>query len=203
MIKIKEAIVVEGNYDKIKLASIVDTMIITTDGFAIFNNKEKTAFLRRLADTCGIIVLTDADRAGFMIRNHIKQGMEVEAVKHAYIPDIIGKERRKRQASKEGTLGVEGMEAEVIIAALRAAGATFEDESVLPVHDERRVTKADFFAAGLTGGAGSADRRRKLARELGLPSRISANMLIDAINVMGCVENMPNIEKMLDNGAKR
>lgn len=191
MLKIEEAIVVEGNYDKVKLSSVVDTLIVTTDGFSIFKDKEKLAFLRTLAQKRGLIVLTDPDRAGFLIRNYIKQGIDPRNIKQAYIPDIYGKEKRKQQPGKEGKLGVEGVDIELIVRALEHAGATFLD-SPTPIQgidspdssaaQQRLVTKFDFYSDGLSGSPQSAQRRRDLAHRLGLPQRISANLLLDAIN---------------------
>ena len=184
MLKIKEAILVEGNYDKVKLASVVDAVIVTTDGFRIFHNKEKLALVQTLAQTTGVIVLTDPDRAGFAIRNFVKQGIDQRRIKHAYIPDIAGKERRKTAPSKEGLLGVEGMEKERILQALLRAGATVLDgaESQKPAMDSRRLTKADLYNDGFTGGAESAQKRRGLLKRLNLPQRMSANMLLDVVN---------------------
>ena len=153
MIRIREAIIVEGRYDKNTLAQVVDAPILETSGFGIFHDSQRLALLRRLAETRGIIVLTDSDGAGFVIRNYLRGAIDPTQVKHAYIPDVAGKERRKRTASKEGKLGVEGMRPEVLLEALRRAGATIEGEDApLP---GARITKADLYAAGLTGGADS------------------------------------------------
>ena len=150
MIRIREAIIVEGRYDKNTLAQIVDAPILETSGFGIFHDRQRLALLRRLAETRGIIVLTDSDGAGFVIRNYLRGAIDPSQVKHAYIPDIAGKERRKRAASKEGKLGVEGMRPDVLLEALRRAGATIEGEET-PASGAR-ITKADLYAAGLTGG---------------------------------------------------
>ena len=178
----------EGTYDKIKLTSIVDTAVIATDGFSIFKNKEKLAFIRTMAKKTGIIVLTDSDGAGFKIRNYLKQGLSSDEIKHAYIPDILGKERRKNTASKEGKLGVEGVDAALIIKALINAGATIIGEdgaaSASAQSQKRLITRLDFYNDGITGGADSANRRRCLAKRLELPERISANMLAEIINIM-------------------
>lgn len=182
MLKIKEAVIVEGRYDKNALLQAVDCTVIETGGFGIFNNKEKTALLRRLAATSGIIVLTDSDSAGFMIRNRIK-GSVGGNVKHAYIPDIFGKERRKSSPSKEGKLGVEGMRPEVIINALKKAGATFIGESALQ-KPASKITKADFFELGLSGGIGSSEKRAALLKKLDLPSKMTANGLLDVVNLL-------------------
>lgn len=177
MLKIREAIVVEGQYDKIKLGQLVDTVIVTTDGFRIYNNTKKIALIRKLAKQDGIIILTDSDRAGFQIRNYVRNLVGDVNVKHAYIPDVPGKERRKRNPSKEGFLGVEGIDDEQIIKALQAAGCTEGTE-----HGGRLITKADLFADGLSGTAESAARRELLSKKLGLPRRISTNMLLDVLN---------------------
>ena len=184
MLKIKEAVLVEGNYDKVKLASFLDAVIVTTDGFRIFHNKEKLALLKTLAQTTGVIILTDSDRAGFAIRNFVKQGIDKSRIKHAYIPSMPGKERRKSAPSKEGLLGVEGMERERILAALLRAGATvLEDTAPEPkMADGRKLTKADLYADGFTGGADSAQKRRALLMRLNLPQRMSSNMLLDVLN---------------------
>ena len=183
-LKIKEAIVVEGRYDKNTLSQVVDAVIIETSGFGIFSNKEKLKLLRDIAEKRGLIVLTDSDSAGFMIRNHIKGAVDPDKVKQAYIPDIIGKEKRKRNASKEGKLGVEGMRPEVIRQALARAGATIEGEDNPNVINIQPVTKTDFFCMGLSGGAGSAGKRQKIIKALGLPERISADALLDIINAL-------------------
>ncbi|HIV02632.1 MAG TPA: DUF4093 domain-containing protein [Candidatus Aphodoplasma excrementigallinarum] len=184
MLKIKEAIIVEGNYDKVKLSSIVDALILTTGGFGIFKNKEKLKLIRTLADKNGIILLTDPDRAGFAIRNYIKQGIARDKIRHAFIPDIAGKERRKAAPSKEGLLGVEGMDKQVIIDALLKVGATVigGEEETGQARSGRTLTKADLYADGFAGGADSAEKRRALLRRLGLPQRMSANMLLEVIN---------------------
>ena len=180
MYSVKEVIVVEGRYDKNTLSQIVDAVIIETSGFGIFNDAQKRKLIKTLAETRGIIVLTDSDGAGFMIRNHIKGIVPNELIKHAYIPDIYGKERRKAKSSKEGKLGVEGMKPEVLLNALRRAGATFEDS------DENiktaRISKADMFAAGLSGGANSHEKRLALLKKLDLPERMTADGMLDVLN---------------------
>lgn len=177
MIKIKEAIVVEGNYDKIKLSQIVDTTIIVTDGFMIFKNKQLINMIGKLADKCGVIVFTDSDRAGFQIRNYIKNTLQGKNVKHAYIPDIPGKEKRKDKPSKEGFLGVEGINDEIILNALKDC-ITPADEKT----DRKKITKADLCALGLSGGSDSRQKRNMLLKKLNLPLRLSANAMIDVIN---------------------
>lgn len=183
MFRIQEAVVVEGRYDKNTLSQIVDTLILETNGFGIFHDPERMALLRRAAEKRGLIVLTDSDGAGFVIRNRIKGAVPKELVKHAYIPDVYGKEKRKRRPGKEGKLGVEGMPPQVIEQVLRRAGATFLGEAA-PGESERSVTKADLFAAGLTGGEGSAQRRLELLKRLELPEHMSTNALLAVLN--GC-----------------
>ena len=184
MLKIREAIVVEGRYDKNTLSQVVDTLILETSGFGIFKNPEQMALLRRAAEKRGLIVLTDSDGAGFVIRNRIKGAIPRQSVKHAYIPDVYGKEKRKKQAGKEGKLGVEGMPPQVLERVLRQAGATFLDEENPEVESAPPLTKADLFAAGLTGGPDSAARRLALLKELSLPEHMSANALLAVLN--GC-----------------
>ena len=182
MRKIKEVIVVEGRYDKNTLAQVVDATVVTLGGFAVFNDKEKVAFLRRLAAERGLIVLTDSDGAGFVIRNYLKGALPKEQVKQAYIPDIHGKEKRKRAPGKEGKLGVEGMKPEVLIEALRRAGATLCGEE--PARRAGGITKATLYELGLSGGPGSAEKRRALLKELDLPEKLSANALLDVLNAL-------------------
>ena len=183
MRKIREVVVVEGRYDKNTLSQVVDAVILETSGFGIFNDREKRKLLQTLAEKRGLIVLTDSDGAGFLIRNHIKGFVDPSLVKHAYIPDISGKERRKARASREGKLGVEGMRPQVLLDALTRAGATFEDESNVQTSSPR-ITKADLFALGLSGGAESARKRVELQRELDLPERLSADALLDVLNAL-------------------
>ena len=182
MIRIREAIIVEGRYDKNTLAQIVDAPILETSGFGIFHDSQRLALLRRLAETRGIIVLTDSDGAGFVIRNYLGGAIDPSQVKHAYIPDIAGKERRKRTASKEGKLGVEGMRPGVLLEALRRAGATIEGEET-PAAGVR-ITKADLYAAGLTGGADSKAARQRLLAQLDLPEHLSTNALLEVLNAL-------------------
>lgn len=183
MRRIKEVIVVEGRYDKNTLSQVVDAVILETSGFGIFNDREKRKLLQTLAEKRGLIVLTDSDGAGFLIRNHIKGFVDPSLVKHAYIPDIPGKERRKARASREGKLGVEGMRPQVLLDALTRAGATFEDEPNVQTSSPR-ITKADLYALGLSGGAESARKRVELQRELELPERLSADALLDVLNAL-------------------
>ncbi len=180
MYHIKECIIVEGVYDKIKLSQFIDATIFVTHGFSVFNNKKDCTSIKTLAEKCGVVILTDSDSAGFKIRNFIKQFLPEEYVKHAYIPEIEGKERRKTRRGKEGILGVEGISEEIIIAALKNAGCTFSDEENFK--NPSQITKTDFFTLGLTGAPDSKKKRTSLANSLNLPSKISANMLLDAIN---------------------
>ena len=182
MIKIKEAIVVEGRYDKNTLSQIVDAPILETSGFGIFKDKKQMDLLRKVAKVRGLIVFTDADGAGFVIRNHIKSAIPGQYLKHAYTPDIMGKERRKSAPGKEGKLGVEGMSPEVILEALRRAGATFDGEASL----EKKVplTKLDMVYLGLSGGTDSKSKRLALQKILGFPEHMSANALLEALNLL-------------------
>lgn len=180
MQSVREVIVVEGRYDKNTLAQVVDAVVIETSGFGIFNDKEKQSLLRRMAEAKGLIVLTDPDGAGFVIRNFIKSCVPPEQLKQAYVPDIPGKEKRKAKASREGKLGVEGMRAEILIEALRRAGATFEDAQ--SAEKAQRITKADLYTLGFSGREMSAQRRAELKRELELPEHLSADALLDVLN---------------------
>ena len=179
---VREVILVEGKYDKNTLSQVVEATIVTTDGFGIFSDRQRLAFFRRLARERGLILLTDSDGAGFVIRNFLKGAIEKEYLKQAYIPDVAGKERRKRRASKEGKLGVEGMNTEVLLEALRRAGATMDDST--PAQTGKKITKQDLYDLGLSGGENSAERRRALIRRLSLPERMSANGLLEALNVL-------------------
>lgn len=174
---------VEGKYDKIKLSGIVDTLIIETKGFVVFKDKNLVETIKRAAAVSGIVILTDSDTAGLRIRNFVKQSITEGEVYHAYIPEIEGKERRKRIAGAEGILGVEGISDDIILQALSDAGCHIENESTSrAANSDDAVTKADFYDLGLTGCGDSAAERRKLAKELGIPSKISANMLIEVVN---------------------
>lgn len=190
MLKIKEAIVVEGRYDKNTLSQLVDTVIIETKGFGIFKDSERLALLRRLAGERGLVVLTDSDGAGFVIRNFLKGAIPPRQVKHAYIPDLFGKERRKRQPGKEGKLGVEGMRPQVLEEALCRAGVTFLDRAAGEQTPRRALTKADLFAAGLSGRPDSAQRRQALLRRLDLPEHMTANAMLEALNVFCTYEDV-------------
>lgn len=194
MRRIKEAIVVEGRYDKNTLSQVVDAVILETSGFGVFRDGEKLALLRALAEKRGLIVLTDSDGAGFVIRNYLKGAIPPDRVKHAYIPDVYGKERRKRAAGREGKLGVEGMPPEVLLSALERAGATFLEKDV-PAPPSGALTPADLFELGLSGGEGAADRRRALLRRLGLPERMNAKALLTALNALYSREELEQILK--------
>ena len=182
--RIQEVIVVEGRYDKNILSQVVDATIVETGGFSVFNDREKLAFLRTLAQKRGIILLTDSDGAGFVIRNYLKGALPRDRVKQAYIPDIPGKERRKRTPGKEGKLGVEGMKPAVLLEALRRAGATFADEETVGERRKDPITKADLFALGLTGGTDSAAKRRALLKGLDLPEHLTPNGMLEALNLL-------------------
>ena len=190
MMKIREAIVVEGRYDKANLAAVVDTVIIDTAGFGIFSNKEKLAMLRRLAQARGLVILTDSDGGGFVIRNFLKGAIDPALVKHAYIPDVYGKERRKKSPSKEGKLGVEGMSQEIIIQALRRAGVTEEGTAVSAATP---ITKAELYAMGLAGRPDSALRRDAVKKALALPRHLTANALLDVLNSLTTREELAEI----------
>ena len=190
MVKIKEAIVVEGRYDKNTLSQIVDAPIFETSGFGIFKDKEQMALLRRVAEVRGLIVFTDADGAGFVIRNHIKSAIPTKFLKHAYTPDIFGKERRKAHKGKEGKLGVEGMNREIILESLRRAGATFEGETAGTT--TRGITKADMMDLGLYG-PGSNEKRQTLMNMLGFPERMSNNAFLQAINLLYSLDELQTI----------
>lgn len=183
MLRIREAIVVEGRYDKNTLSQLVDTVIVTTNGFGIFKDKAQLALLRRLAAERGLVILTDSDGAGFVIRNYLRGALPPAQVKHAYIPDLPGKERRKASPGREGKLGVEGMSPGVLLEALERAGATFEGEGEAS-GPRSPVTKADFYAWGLSGGPESGAKRTALLKKLGLPEHMTANALLEAVNIL-------------------
>jgi len=178
-----EVIVVEGRYDKNAVSQIVDATIIETSGFGILNNKEKITLLKKLAEKRGLIILTDSDKAGFFIRGRLRSMLGDINVKHAYIPDIIGREKRKEAPSKEGKLGVEGMTKDIIIKSLELAGATFTDE-VTEEQIKSMITKADLYNLGLSGKKDSAQKRQTLLKQLNLPERLSTNSLLDVLNAL-------------------
>ena len=185
MIKVGPVILVEGKYDKIKLSQIFDATILTTDGFGIFKQKDKLALLRRLAETRGLLIFTDPDGAGFVIRNYLKGAVPKEKLFHAYIPDLYGKEKRKAKGSKEGKLGVEGVPDDVIIRAVEASGAL---QGSVPA--KSGITKADLYELGLSGSAGSTQRRLRLLKELQLPQQLSSNALLDVLNCITALESL-------------
>lgn len=187
MVKIKQAIVVEGRYDKNTLSQIVDAPVMQTDGFGIMKDKVQLALLRRVAKTRGLIVFTDSDGAGFVIRNFLKSAIEPRYLLHAYIPDVPGKEKRKRAPGKEGKLGVEGMTPEVILECLRRAGATIEGESSRAVQS---ITKQDLMELGLSGGKDSAYKRKLLMNALDFPEHMSSNALLQALNLLYTKEEL-------------
>ena len=190
MVKIKQAIVVEGKYDKNTLSQIVDAPIFETSGFRIFKNKEQIALLRQVAQKRGLIVFTDPDGAGLVIRNHIKSAIPNEYLLHAYVPDIMGKERRKAAPGKEGKLGVEGMRPDIILDALRRCGADFDDGTS---QISREITKQDMMQLGLSGGNDSAAKRMALQKKLNFPANMSANALLQALNVLYTFEELAAI----------
>lgn len=200
MIRIREAILVEGRYDVNTVRQVVDTMVLESGGFRIFNDKEQLKLLRRIANTRGLIVLTDSDGAGFVIRNYLKGALPAGRVKQAYVPDIAGKERRKRHGSKEGKLGVEGMRPEIILEALRRAGATIleEDDSTAAAPASPPITKADFYEWGLSGGPDSKERRTAVLKALDLPAHMTANALLEFINAVGTREEIQNALRQFD-----
>ncbi len=187
MLKIREAILVEGRYDKNTLSQIVDAPIFETAGFGIFKDKKQMALLRRVAESRGLIVFTDSDGAGFVIRNHIKSAIPARYLKHAYIPDVYGKERRKAAPGKEGKLGVEGMTRQVLLDALRACGATVEGEGPRTVS---AITKQDLMALGLSGCADSSTKRQQLMKKMDLPEHLSPNALLQTLNLLVTKEQL-------------
>ena len=194
MIKLKEAVIVEGKYDAVKLSNFIDALIITTEGFGIFKNKEKLKFLRRLAKEKGLIVLTDSDSAGFMIRNFICSAVPEENVKNVYIPDIYGKEKRKDTPSAEGKLGVEGVSEDVIIKALQKAGVN----SVKTKEERRMITNIDLFEYGFSGRENSKEKRKKLLSLLELPERMSTSSLVKVLNSFVTYEEFIEKAKEID-----
>lgn len=194
MVKIKEALVVEGRYDKNTLAQIIDAPIFVTNGFGIFKDPETLALLRSVAEKRGLIILTDSDGGGLVIRNHLKGAIPPELVKHAWIPDVYGKEKRKASPGKEGKLGVEGMEPEVLLTALKNAGATFLDEEPRSKEtvgtSSSPITKTDLYELGLSGRPDSREKRKALQKRLGLPENLSANALLTALNCLTTREEL-------------
>ena len=196
MVKIKEAILVEGRYDKNTLSQIVDAPILETKGFGIFKDKQQLSLLRKVAQLRGLIVFTDPDGAGFVIRNHVKSAIPAKYLKHAYIPDIYGKERRKAKAGKEGKLGVEGVRPEILLDALRRCGATIEGETTEPTDE---ITKQDMMELGLSGGPDSSAKRLALLKKLSLPERMSANALLQALNLLYTLDELKEAVAAMEN----
>lgn len=180
MIKIKEAVIVEGKYDKIRLESLLDALIIPTNGFSVFKDREKMRFIRRMADERGILILTDSDHAGFQIRAYLADAVGKDKVKHAYIPDVFGKERRKSEPSKEGKLGVEGMETQTLLKALKKAGVTAQAQ--VPDETAVRITNADLFNDGFSGRPNSKKLKHALLKEMDLPEFLSTSSLLNVLN---------------------
>lgn len=181
MIKVKQAVIVEGKYDKIKLSSIIDGLIITTDGFSVFKNKDKIELIKKLAEKDGVIILTDSDSAGFKIRSYIKSCTQNGRVINIYIPDIFGKEKRKTVLSKEGKLGVEGIPSDIIIEAFKKAGVSADDISS---GSKEEITRIMLFEDGFIGTEGSENKRKKLLKYLSLPQMLSTNGLLEILNTM-------------------
>ena len=195
MVKIREAIVVEGRYDKNTLSQVVDTPIFETNGFGIRKDKARMDLLRRVAEQRGLIVFTDSDGAGFVIRNFLKGAIPAKYLKHAYIPDIPGKERRKSAPGKEGKLGVEGMTPEILLACLKRAGATILGEDT---PTEQPITKQDLFDLGLSGGANASEKRKKLMKKLALPEHLSPNGLLQALSLLYTREELAALAAQLE-----
>lgn len=196
MIKIRQAVIVEGKYDVIKLSNIIDAIIIKTDGFGVFKNKEKQKLIRSMAAKNGIIVITDSDSAGFVIRNFINSSIPKNQITHVYIPDIFGKEKRKTQASKEGKLGVEGVQEKVILEAFEKAGVFCQKSE----NEKRREIKnSDLYELGLSGGTNSQQKRKILLKKLDLPERMSTSSMIKILNSFVSFEDFENTVKELEN----
>ena len=192
MIKIKEAVIVEGRYDKIKLSSLIDAPIIETNGFRVFSDKEKQNHIKKIADARGILVMTDSDSAGFVIRNFLKGVVDKSKVKHCYIPQIEGKEKRKAQSGKEGLLGVEGVSDDVIIDAIRKSGATIIGENSTA---KKEITKSDLLSLGLTGTENAQKNRNMLLKRLRLPTYLTTNAMLTALN---CLYSFEELKSLLD-----
>lgn len=192
MIKIKEAVIVEGRYDKIKLSSLIDAPIIETNGFRVFSDKEKQNLIKKIADARGILVMTDSDSAGFVIRNFLKGVVDKSKIKHCYIPQIEGKEKRKAQSGKEGLLGVEGVSDDVIIDAIRKSGATIIGENSTA---KKEITKSDLLSLGLTGTENAQKNRNMLLKRLRLPTYLTTNAMLTALN---CLYSFEELKSLLD-----
>ncbi len=195
-IRVTEAVVVEGKYDKIKLSSMIDGLIIVINGFGIYKDREKLALLRSLAKSRGLVVLTDSDSAGFQLRHFIGSAVPGDRIKNVYIPEVAGKERRKEHAGKEGMLGVEGMSTAVLKEAFTRAGIGCSK----PVEAGERITKLELYELGLSGGPGSAEKRRELCRRLGLPQRLSSAALADVLTALVTREELARAMAATDNG---
>lgn len=200
MIKLERTVIVEGKYDKIKLSNLIDAHIIQTDGFSIFKDKEKQKLIRRLAAKNGLLILTDSDAAGFKIRSFLGGIVPPEQIRHAYIPDIYGKEKRKAEASKEGKLGVEGIEGRLILEALEKAGVICEETESTSLR--REITKTDLFEDGFAGGKNSAEKRKVLLKALDFPERMSANAMLSALNIFLSFEEYKALAKKIREGAE-
>lgn len=194
MIHLKEAVIVEGKYDKIKLKNFIDAEIITTDGFGIFKNKEKVNMLRRIAEKRGIIILTDSDSAGFLIRGHLTSVIDPKLIKNVFVPEIKGKERRKEKASAQGLLGVEGLSEEIIIESLKKAGVGADKKT----QETPKITSTDLFNLGLSGGDNSREQREKLLKSLDLPVGMSTKQMLTALNSLYSLEEL---EKTMEENA--
>ena len=194
MISLREAVIVEGRYDKIKLSGIIDSPIIETNGFRVFKDSEKLSLIRRIAAVRGILIFTDSDGAGFVIRNFLNGAVPKEQVKHCYIPQLAGKEKRKAQPGKEGLLGVEGVSDEVIVDAIRKSGATIIGEER---NARREITKADLYFLGLTGTENSAELRQALLKNLGMPSYLSTNAMLTALNCLYSFKELNELVKSI------
>ena len=194
MIHVKEAVIVEGKYDKIKLSSLIDGLILQTNGFRIFKDPEKMALIRSLADTRGLLILTDSDSAGFLIRNYLSGCIAPEKIRHAYIPDILGKEKRKEKPSKEGKLGVEGVPISILKETLLRAGVCVDEK---PPEQSRRITKTDLFLNGLSGRPESAKKRAELLKRLSLPEHLSAKALPEVLNSLMSYDEFVKIAEEL------
>lgn len=193
MIHVQQVIIVEGKYDKIKLSSVVDGMILVTNGFSIFKDKEKMSLIRTYAEKTGIIILTDSDSAGFKIRNYLKGAVKGNII-NVYIPDIFGKERRKEKASKEGKLGVEGMNNEIIVDAFKKAGVVFSERDT----QKEKITRIHLYEDGFSGGENSSFKRKKLLEYLELPELLSVSGMLDVLNSMFSLDEYKKIISEFD-----
>lgn len=193
-IKISRAVVVEGKYDKIKLSSLIDGVIIVTNGFRIYKDADTVALIRHYAETSGLAILTDSDTAGFRIRGHIKSIVPKGDIVNVYVPEIFGKEKRKAAPSKEGLLGVEGVPADIIRQAFERAGIVGEN-----VPDREKITKMDFYELGISGGQGSSERRKLICQKLGLPLKLTANALLEIVNTMFDRQQFAEFMKTMSN----